>query len=105
MYSRVSMEFRRHGIPSTQNSAFFLLPYIQYAMLYYLFHPNSDGILYIKLCGIPWNFAEFCGILRILRANLYNMYEFECFKCKFVMKKSKISRLVEVEPASFFIVC
>jgi hypothetical protein len=31
------------------------------------------------------------------------MYEFEYFKCKFVRIESKISRLVEVESASFFL--
>ncbi len=30
------------------------------------------------------------------------MYEFKYFKCKFVKKESKISRLEEVESASFF---
>jgi hypothetical protein len=46
--------------------------------------------------GIPRN-------SRILRASLYNMYEFEYFKCKFVRIKSKISELAEVESASFFL--
>jgi hypothetical protein len=31
------------------------------------------------------------------------MYEFEYFKCKFVRIESKISGLVEVESASFFL--
>ncbi len=31
------------------------------------------------------------------------MYEFEYFKCKFVMIESKISGLAEVESASFFL--
>ncbi len=31
------------------------------------------------------------------------MYEFEYFKCKFVRIESKISRLAEVESASFFL--
>ncbi len=53
------------------------------------FCPNSDGIPYKK-------------ISRILRASLYNMYEFEYFKCKSVRIKSKISGLAEVESVSFF---
>jgi hypothetical protein len=49
--------------------------------------------------------VEFRGISRIVRASLYNMYEyeFEYFKCKFVRVKSKISGLAEVESASFFL--
>jgi hypothetical protein len=31
------------------------------------------------------------------------MYEFEYFKCKFVMIESKISGLAEVESTSFFL--
>ncbi len=31
------------------------------------------------------------------------MYEFEYFQCKFVKIESKISRLAEVETASFFL--
>ncbi len=49
------------------------------------------------------NAVEFRGISRILRASLYNMYEFEYFKCKFVRIKYKISGLVEVESSSFFL--
>jgi hypothetical protein len=33
------------------------------------------------------------------------MYEFEYFKSKYVTIESKISRLAEVESASFFLVC
>jgi hypothetical protein len=96
--SPIDTEFRRHRIPSTRNSVdtefrwhgippiFFLLPYIQYAILCYLFLPNSDGIS------------------RILRASLYNMYEFEYFMFKFVRIKSKISGLPEVKSASFFLI-
>jgi hypothetical protein len=32
------------------------------------------------------------------------MFEFECFKCKFVRIESKISRLAEVESLVFFLV-
>jgi hypothetical protein len=59
------------------------------------FCPNSDGIPYTKIYGIPW-------ILQILRASLYNMYEFQYFKCKFVRIKSNISGLAEVESVGFF---
>jgi hypothetical protein len=31
------------------------------------------------------------------------MYEFEYFKCKFVMIESKISGLAEIESASFYL--
>ncbi len=48
-------------------------------------------------------YLEFCGISQILRVRLYNMYEFEYFKCKVVRMKSKISRLSEVESANFFL--
>jgi hypothetical protein len=85
MYSWVSAEFR----------IFFLLPYIQYAMLCY-----AIGNSVYKNTR---NSVEFRGILRILRASLYNMYEFEYFKCKFVRIEYKISKLVEVESASFFL--
>ncbi len=73
----VDMEFHQHKIPPTRNSAFFLLPYIQYAILCYLFlsqlwrdsvYKNTQGSV------------EFCRISRILRASLYNMYEFEYLK-------------------------
>ncbi len=47
MYTWVSTEFpRQNGIPSTRNSAdtefrlFFLFPYIQYAMLLFIFFPT-----------------------------------------------------------------
>jgi hypothetical protein len=102
--SPVSTEFpHRHGIPSTRNSVdaefrrheispIFLLPCIQYAMLCYLFSSQL------------WlNYVEFCEISRILRASLYNMYEFEYFQCKFVRIKSKICGTAEVESASFFL--
>ncbi len=36
---------------------------------------------------------EFRGISRILRASLYNMYEFEYFKSKYERIESKISGL------------
>jgi hypothetical protein len=46
---------------------------------------------------------EFRGISRILKVSLYNMYEFEYFKCKFVRIEYKISGLAEVESSSFFL--
>jgi hypothetical protein len=65
MYSWVSTEFCRHGIPSTRNSP-------------------------VDMDKNTRNFVEFRGISRILRASLYNMYEFEYFKCKYLRIKSKI---------------
>jgi hypothetical protein len=47
---------------------------------------------------------EFQGISQIFRASLYNMYEFEYFKSKYVRITTKISGLAEVESASFFLV-
>jgi hypothetical protein len=101
------MEFCRHGIPSTRNSSRHgILPifyFLIFSMLCYAiyFRPNSDGIPYTKNTR---NSVEFHRFSRILRASLYNMYEFEYFKCKFVRIKSKISRLAEVESVSFFLV-
>jgi hypothetical protein len=71
MYSWVSMEYCRHGIPHI-----FFLPYIQYAMLCYAiyFRPNCDGNSVYKNTR---NSVEFHGTSRILRAGLDNMYEFE----------------------------
>jgi hypothetical protein len=79
----------RHRIPSTRNSAYFFTSIysVCYAMLFIFFTTLSE------LRGIP----------RILRASLYNIYEFKYFKCKFVRIKSKISRLAEVEYTSFFL--
>jgi hypothetical protein len=55
------------------------------------FRPNPYGIPYTKIHGIPGNFTG------------YNMYEFEDFRYKFGRIKYKISGLVEVESASFFL--
>jgi hypothetical protein len=58
---------RQHGIPSTLNSAdteFCILFYFRvFSMLFYAiyFRLNSDGILYTKIHGIPWNSSEFRG--------------------------------------------
>jgi hypothetical protein len=45
---------------------------------------------------------EFRGISQILRASLYNMYEFKYFMCKFVRIESRISGLAEAESTSLF---
>jgi hypothetical protein len=99
----VDMEFRqhefcRHEIPSTRNSAyvFFTSVYsVCFAMLF-IFIPTLIEFHTRK-------YKEFCGISRILRVRLYNMYEFEYFNCKVVRIKSKLSGLSEVESANFFL--
>jgi hypothetical protein len=88
--SPVDIEFpRRHGIP----------PSTRHSPVDTEFHQHRIFRIqkYTEFRGIP-------RFSRILRASLYNMYEFEYFKCKYVRITSKISGLAEVESASFFLV-
>jgi hypothetical protein len=96
MYTWVSTEFinmefpRRNGILSTPNSAdtefrqFFLPPYIQYAMVLFIFFPTLMEFRiqkYAEFCGIPWNFANF-------NSQSLQYVRIWVFKYKFVRIKS-----------------
>ncbi len=82
MYTWVSTEFRRHGIPPSKRNSVDTEFRIQ---------------KYAEFRGIPWNFANF-------NSQSLQYVSFWYFKYKFVRIKSEISGLAEVESASFFLV-
>jgi hypothetical protein len=63
MYSWVSTEFRRHGIPSTRNffdMEFRIFFYFRiFRMLCYAMLSGIPYKKYTECHGIPWNFADF----------------------------------------------